>query len=162
MTEEEKIAEEASENIVLPRKGSSVDDFTDPTIFNESPSQQSTQLSLNFSNGASSFCIGSILNQEQLMEARQKMNKQQIEGKSVVENLKSAKRVTAGTCYKSGTNRLGKDVFEVCKESIGNKRREIEKKMKQLTSSLRRKLMIYLRRQQNQLISLRLLSYVYC
>ena len=138
MTQEEKIAEEASNNIILPPNDFSLkDDYddTDTTItFNSdstpSRSQQSTQVSLNFSKGTSSFCIGAILNQEQLMEAREKMNKEQMEGKTLVENLKSAKRVTAGICYKSGTNRLGKDVFQVCKESIQKKREETIAKMK--------------------------------
>ena len=131
MTQEEKVSEEASNGILLPPEGF-CDDTTisDTTKSDLSQSQQSTQVSLNFSKGTSSFCIGAILNQEQLMEAREKMNKEQTEGKTLVENLKSAKRITAGICYKSGTNSLGKDVFEVCKESIQKKREETIAKMK--------------------------------
>ena len=64
------------------------------------------------------------------MEAREKINKEQLEGKSVVEKLNNVKRVTAGICYKSGTNRLGKDVFAICKESVDKKKADLMEKIK--------------------------------
>ena len=64
------------------------------------------------------------------MEAREKINNEQLECKSFVEKLNNAKRVTVGICYKSGTNRLGKDVFAICKESVDKKKSDLMEKMK--------------------------------
>ena len=88
------------------------------------------QSSLNFSTGKSSFCISAILKQEQLQEARERIKKEKDGGETLTSKLKSAKRVTAGLCYNSGTNRLGIDVFEVCKENHLKKMNEIKEKLK--------------------------------
>lgn len=137
MTDEERKSEVECDDIKLPTKpnnqyDSTIADASDSTTVTESDrSLPSIAPSLNFSKGTSAFCLGAILKQEQLMEARAKINKEQSEGKTLVERLRSAKRVTAGICYKSGTNRLGKDVFAVAKESVEKKKEEYIEKMKQ-------------------------------
>ena len=88
------------------------------------------QSSLNFSTGKSSFCISAILKQEQLQEARERIKKEKDGGETLTSKLKSAKRVTAGLCYNSGTNRLGVDVFEVCKQNHLKKMNEMNEKLK--------------------------------
>ena len=69
----------------------------------------------------SSFCLQAILSQEQLHEAREKIKIEQENDKNTIQRLKDAKKVTAGICYKSGTNRLGKQVFQVCREAVNKK-----------------------------------------
>jgi len=140
MTDGEKNSEELSESIVFPIKlvgqsetetdstGTENSTITATAVANTDTLTENP--SFNFSTGTSAFCLGAILKQEQLMIAREKINKEQLEGKSVVENLNNAKRVTSGICYKSGTNRLGKDVFAICKESVDKKKADLMEKMK--------------------------------
>ena len=44
--------------------------------------------------------------------------------------LRSSKRVTAGICFNSGTSRLGKDVFQICKDNEEKKANEMREKQK--------------------------------
>ena len=39
------------------------------------------------------------------------------DGKSIKEQLKANSRLSAGIVFKTGTNRLGKTVFDVCKDN---------------------------------------------
>ena len=43
--------------------------------------------------------------------------------------LKAAKKLTAGICWKNGTNRLGKSVFEVARDKQLKKKVEAAKKL---------------------------------
>ena len=132
MTDEERRKEEISDSIILPNRFSDADTETNTvfvTAIADSSDNHSIASSLNYSKGTSAFCLGVILKQEQLMEAREKINMEKLEGKTLVEKLKEAKRVTAGICYKIGTSRLGKDVFAVSKESVENKKLALINKM---------------------------------
>jgi len=64
------------------------------------------------------------------MEARERIRKEKANGEDLVTRLKQAKRVTAGFVWKEGTNRLGKTIFEVCKEKQLMKKKDQEDKMK--------------------------------
>ena len=131
MTKEEQDQEMSSQEIFLPSKLISPTTYNDNTTVTEIEtlfgSDTSTTLEappfpkLNFSTGMSSFCLQAILSQEQLHEAREKIKIEQENGKNTIQRLKDAKKVTAGICYKSGTNRLGKQVFQVCRETVNKK-----------------------------------------
>ena len=89
----------------------------------------SNRTSLNFSNGASLFCITSIVNKQQLMKARERIKKDKEDGSEAVSTLKQSKKLTAGICYKNDVVRLGKSVFEVCKEKIANRNNELRERI---------------------------------
>ena len=89
----------------------------------------SAQTSLNFSSGTSLFCLTSIVNKQQLMKARERIKKDQEEGSEAISTLKQSKKLTAGICYKNDVVRLGKSVFEVCKEKIDNRNNELREKI---------------------------------
>lgn len=86
--------------------------------------------SLNFSTGVSAECLTALVRTDQLMEARERIRKEKANGEDLVTRLKQAKRVTAGFVWKEGTNRLGKTIFEVCKEKQLMKKKDQEDKMK--------------------------------
>ena len=89
---------------------------------NNSGSQQSS--SLNFSTGVSAECLTALVGANQLMEARERIKKVKSDGDDLSTRLKNAKRITAGFCWKEGPNRLGKTVFEVCKDKQKQKEQE--------------------------------------
>ena len=88
------------------------------------------QSSLNFSTGVSAECLNALVGSQQLMEARERIKREKANGEDLATRLKAAKRITAGFVWKEGTNRLGKTVFEVCKEKHKQKK-ELERKKKQ-------------------------------
>ena len=103
-------------------------------ITNENPSvsEDKRQSSLNFSSGVSADCLTALVRNEQLMEARERIKREKLEGKDLATRLKVGSKITAGFCWKEGTNRLGKTIFEVCKEKALKKRNEeLEKKNKE-------------------------------
>ena len=64
------------------------------------------------------------------MEAREGIKSEKSEGEDLVSRLKASKRLTAGFCWKEGTNRLGKTIFEVAKEKINKKKEEERNKIR--------------------------------
>ena len=111
-------------NIVIPSSNNDTNISIDAT---EDSTQQS---SLNFSNGFSADCITSLISNEQLMEARERIKSEKSEGEDLVTRLTASKRLTAGFCWKEGTNRLGKTIFEVAKEKINKKKEEERNKIR--------------------------------
>ena len=85
---------------------------------------------MNFSKGTAAFCIDAIVSQKDLQLARERIKGEHQKGKSIREQLKSAKRVTSGVVFGSGTTRLGKTVFDICQENADRKKKELIKKMK--------------------------------
>jgi len=85
---------------------------------------------LNFASGESLRCIKAILTQDQLHEARERIRDDMSNGKSIRDQLKANSRLSAGILFKSGSTRLGKTVFDVCRENIEDKRKQVIDKMK--------------------------------
>ena len=134
MTDAEKIEEqEASCDIHLPssfnenieRNNETSTNTTDTTL-----TEDTQQPTLNFSSGTSLFCLTSIVSKDQLMKARERIKKDQDDGAEAYNKLKSSKKLTAGVCYKNDVVRLGQSVFDVCKEKIELKKRELQEKIK--------------------------------
>ena len=98
----------------------------------------SQQSSLNFSTGVSAECLTALVRNEQLMEARERIWKEKGNGEDLTTRLKQAKHVTAGSVWKEGTNRLGKTIFEVCKEKQLLKRKKQRDKVQKRKESLLR------------------------
>ena len=130
MTRVEKESEVLSDNdIFLPEyqlnpKQQSSDSTLNDAITKTTVTDTSSMLSLNFSTGMSAICLTDILRHEQLQEARERIQNEKRDGEDVTANLKAAKKISAGMCWKHGTNRLGKSVFEVVKER--QKQKQIE------------------------------------
>ena len=101
---------------------------TSPSISHQSHAANTQQSSLNFSTGVSAECLTALVRNEQLMEARERIRTEKADGEDLASRLKKAKRVTAGFCWKEGTNRLGKTIFEICKEKQLVKKREAQQK----------------------------------
>ncbi len=72
--------------------------------------------------------MDAIVKQQQLQSAREQVKSENDTGDTMATRLQSAKRVTAGICFNSGTARLGKDVFEICKNNEEKKANEIREK----------------------------------
>ena len=90
----------------------------------------STAASLNFNSTLPSFCLKSIISQEQIHEACEQINEDMNTGKELKELLKESKRITSGIIFKAGSVRLGKTVFDIHMENKEEKRKEAISKMK--------------------------------
>ena len=77
---------------------------------------------LNFASGESLRCLKAMLSQEQLHAARERIREDMSNGQSIRDQLKANSRLSAGILFKSGSTRLGKTVFDVCRENIEYKR----------------------------------------
>ena len=86
--------------------------------------QQSEHDRLNFSHGTAAFCIDAIVSHNDLQLARERIKNEHQKGKTIREKLDAAKRVTSGIVFASGTSRLGKTVFDVCRENENKKKAE--------------------------------------
>ena len=62
--------------------------------------KMSHQTSLNISSGTSLFCLTSIENKQQLMQARERIKRDKDEGSEAVSTLNQSKKLTAGVCFK--------------------------------------------------------------
>ena len=87
---------------------------------------------LNYNTGNAAFCIDALLQHDQLMTARQRIKKEQENGKSVQDKIAASKRVTAGMLVKSGSHRLGQTVFDVVKERTQQKADALRTKIKKV------------------------------
>ena len=102
----------------------------DDTTTVTAATSDSEHLSLNFSTGVSALCLSDIVRHEQLQEARERIQKDKKDGEDVTSKLRAAKKLTAGICWKSDTNRLGKSVFDIAKEKQLKKQIETATKIK--------------------------------
>ena len=135
MTKEEIENEASSNSITLPsslsQSNPSPNEDPSLTITDSSITTVSTfQPSLNFDTGTSAFCLDAILKQQQLQTARERIKSEKDTGDTMATRLRSAKRVTAGICFNSGTARLGIDVFQICKDNEEKKANEMREKQK--------------------------------
>jgi len=87
----------------------------------------SVAASLNFSNGLAHTCISDIIQNIDLEAVREQIRANQDEGRQALEKLTEAKRLSAGTVFKSGRVYLGPDVLQV---QIERKKSEMKKKRK--------------------------------
>ena len=85
---------------------------------------------LNFSSGESAFCLKSIISQEQLQQAREKIREDMQKGKDLKETLKQSKKLSAGVVFKAGTIRLGKTVFDIHRENMDEKVKKANEKIR--------------------------------
>ena len=119
------------------------DIITIPSLYFKWPTSDSTiisslsrtkQPSLNFSYGAASLCLDTIITSEDLQKARERIKKEKEDGKSVTQKLKESAKITAGIVWKCGTNHLGKSVIDAMKQDQTNKfiaeKQKIQKKEK--------------------------------
>ena len=133
MTRQEKMKEKHHDsNIILPSTNAS-DDCTQTTVTistagDDELNNQNERL--NFNHGTAAFCIDAIVSHGDLQKARERIKSDHLRGKSIKEKLEAAKRVTSGIVFASGTSRLGKTVFDVCKENQERRKAEIMDKIK--------------------------------
>ena len=136
MTDRERIKESKCTNFQVPNAFLDNNSIQQNILSCESSTStvsvtdiSSHQTSLNFSSGTSLFCLTSIVNEQQLMQARERIKRDKEEGSDAVSTLNQSKKLTAGVCYKHDVVRLGKSVFEVCKEKINNRNNELREKI---------------------------------
>jgi len=145
MTKKQKSKEFLLENnIIFPSKNTNAKNGADPpsdsamtTIQNNSATASindnnnvATAAGLNFNSSLSSFCLKSIISQEQIHETRERINEDMNTGKELKEILKESKRITSGIIFKAGSVRLGKTVFDIHMENMEDKRKEAITKIK--------------------------------
>ncbi len=151
MTRKEKSAEyHLSNDIIIPRKFKSSEaslTATEASSSTTSPSNHpsidtgSDQSSpstiakpgdeLNFSSGESLQYLKAMFNQDQWHAARERICEDNMnDGKTIKEQLKANSRLSAGILFKTGTNRLGKTVFDICRDNQQEKKQKSIDKMK--------------------------------
>ena len=132
MTRQEKLNETSeNSNVILPQTSNiNSDQSTSATTITAASSlssinnQQTDHDQLNFSHGTAAFCIDAIVSHNDLQIARERIKNEHQKGKTIREKLEAAKRVTSGIVFASGTSRLGKTVFDVCRENENKKKAE--------------------------------------
>ena len=103
------------------------DSTADSTIIS---SDKSKVPSLNFNAGTASFVLDAIVQQEDLLKARERIKREKEDGQSVSEKLKKSAKITAGTMWKCGTNHLGKNILDLMKEDQVKRMSEERNKVK--------------------------------
>ena len=85
---------------------------------------------LNFSNGMSKYCLKAFISNEQLQQAREEIRNDMDSGKSIKEQLKESTWLSAGILFKAGSSRIGKTVFDVYRENLEEKNKNLIAKIK--------------------------------
>ena len=118
-------------DVILPRNNhqqSSSETETESELYSSTTNENETPI-LNFSEGVSSVCLDKLVQQSDLMKSRERIKKEQMNGKSVREMLEKARKVTLGAVFKCGTNCLGKTFYDVCKENTNIKLQQLKEKL---------------------------------
>ncbi len=68
---------------------------------------------LNFNSNLPSFCLKSIISQQQIHETHEKINEDMNTGKELKEILKESKHITSGIIFKAGSICLRKTMFDI-------------------------------------------------
>ena len=122
MTAQEIQDELSSSSVTLPHSStnnsivSSDTTITTSSSGSENSIQQASIADVNISKGNASFCITSIIQHKDMLEAREKIQKQQGEGLELRDRLKKSKKITAGLLYKNGSARIGATTLMVMQE----------------------------------------------
>ena len=157
MTDKEREYEMSSDsNIILPSLKQSLSDLLLNTAFSDSfdsatdnasitndsstastiiSSDKSKVPSLNFNTGTASFVLDAIVQQEDLLKARERIKREREDGQSVSEKLKKSAKITAGVMWKCGTNHLGRNLLDLMKEDQVKKMSEEKNKLKKAEST---------------------------
>ena len=111
--------------------GTTITETDDDCIQSSLNNEQNSMMKLNFSNGTAAFCIDAIVRENDLQLARERIKGEHQRGKTIRQQLESAKRVTSGVVFGCGSTRLGKTVFDICKENQDKKRQKFVEKIRQ-------------------------------
>ena len=129
--DEEQKEKDGTGNVHLPSYFThEVTDLSDKPIYNPkfaAKKHDKEKQDCNFSDGTAAWALDKIVKKSDQMAARERIRSNYEQGLPISENLKKAKKVTAGVVVSSGKHRVGKDV---CTEIRDRKRRRIEKEAK--------------------------------
>ena len=79
--------------------------------------------------GTAVFCLDTIVRNEDMQIARQRIRREQNEGKTIAERIEEQKgAVTAGKLFNAGTCRIGQTVFDLVNRNTHNIKRAAEEK----------------------------------
>ena len=111
MTAQEIQDEADSSNVIIPSSQydthSSATTITAISSSTEISSKPASISDVSISKGNDSFCITSIIQHKDMLEAREKIQKQEAKGLGLRDRLKKSKKLTAGVLYKNGSARIG-------------------------------------------------------
>ena len=134
MTAQEIQDEADSSNVIIPSSQydthSSATTITAISSSTENSSKPASISDVNISKGNASFCITSIIQHKDMLEAREKIQKQQVEGLGLRDRLKKSKKLTAGVLYKNGSARIGATTLMVLPETKREKLLKEQEKLK--------------------------------
>ena len=84
---------------------------------------------MNYSQGTAAFCLDTIVQHTDLMDSRERIRKQKIEGKSIEEQISEQKGAfSAGKAVNCGLFRIGQTVFDrIAQNTVNTKRIANEK-----------------------------------
>ena len=130
MTDDEK-SKEFERNIIFPtHRNLHYVDLTkktstfDPSYIRTVTPEATKKLKLNFSKGTALRCLDTIVQSNDIMEARNRIRSNQMRGKTLQEELEAARGCTAGVIVKAKEHRLGLTVFDYVRESKEKKDEE--------------------------------------
>ena len=84
---------------------------------------------LSFKSGKAAFCLDTIIRSEDMQIARQRIRREQSEGKTIEERIDEQKgAVTAGKLFNAGTCRIGQTVFDLVNKNTNNIKKAAEGK----------------------------------
>ena len=116
MTENEQ-RDETGNGVIIPYHAT--DNFVEiadnkPTLdlqYLPPPPQPSTRP--NLQSGMSTYCLDAIVQNQDLMDARERIRRNREEGESVSDKLKAIKKMTAARMFLLGKTSLGEDIRDV-------------------------------------------------
>ena len=73
---------------------------------------------VNYSSAVAAFCLDVMVQQKDLMSARERIKMDRETGKTLEEQLQSMKKLTAGNLFKTGNVHVGKTVFQARKQNV--------------------------------------------
>ena len=113
MTEKEK-SDEGTNGIIIPYHETNsffeIDDDLPTLDVKYLPSPPPPLTKPNLSGGMAAYCLDAIVQNQDLMDARERIRQNRIEGESVSDRLNAIKRMTSAKMFLLGKTKLGEDI----------------------------------------------------
>ena len=80
------------------------------------------QVEVNMVGGTAAWCLKTLVRQDDLMTARERIKADRGQGTTYEEELRAMKRITGGKLFKVGQVRIGKTIFQIHKDNDQEKK----------------------------------------
>ena len=107
------------------------------------PTSNSTNVTMNFSDGFAATYLETIIQYKDLYQARENITKRKHDGNCIKERMSKFSKLSAGNLVKAGTNRLGKDIVDLMMERCIKKERLDKEKLDSIRLEWKKVLLVY-------------------